>query len=162
MGVLFLFFGVLCFFCFSLPFVHILKNKSTFCFTCKNSMKRGCSDVYHAFVAVNILGLFLCGCAEFLSSAELLITVHFIPPEHIFHRTFTFIYGTVVAFATLNQYVSHKIVQCHSQRTECLPKFQHGHKLKKIKNKCNFNRDIHDNILGCHRFTAATQHVPGH
>lgn len=73
MGVLFLFFGVLCFFCFSLPFVHILKNKSTFCFTCKNSMKRGCSDVYHAFVAVNILGLFLCGCAEFLSSAELLI-----------------------------------------------------------------------------------------
>lgn len=71
------------------------------------------------------------------------ITVHFIPPEQIFHRTFTFIYGTVVAFATLNQYVSHKIVQCHSQRTECLPKFQHGHKLKKIKNKCNFNRDIH-------------------
>lgn len=69
MGVLFLFFGVLCFFCFNLPFVHILKNKSTFCFTCKNSMKRGCSDVYHAFVAVNILGLFLCGCAEFLSSA---------------------------------------------------------------------------------------------
>lgn len=29
--------------------------------------------------------------------------------------------------------MSHKIVQCHSQRTECLPKFQHGHKLKKNK-----------------------------
>lgn len=29
--------------------------------------------MYHAFVAVNILGLFLCGCTEFLSSAELLI-----------------------------------------------------------------------------------------
>lgn len=53
--------------------MHILKKISTYCFTCKNSMERGCSDVYHAFVAVNILGLFSCGCTEFLSSAELLI-----------------------------------------------------------------------------------------